>query len=50
MPILSEGDVIGCVVALASLGKERNTDMSVYDVETKLITTAAIFLGKQMES
>lgn len=50
MPILSEGDVIGCVVALSSLGKERGSDMSIYDVEAKLITTAAIFLGKQMES
>ena len=25
-------------------------DMSFYDTEAKLITTAAIFLGKQMES
>ena len=50
MPILSEGDVIGCVVSLSAVGKERDADHSFYDVETKLITTAAIFLGKQMES
>ena len=50
MPIITEGDVIGCVVALSLIGKERITDMSVYDTEAKLITTAAIFLGKQMES
>ena len=47
MPIISEGDVIGCVVALSQNGKERSGD---YDTEAKLITTAAIFLGKQMES
>ena len=50
MPIITEGDVIGCVVALSLVGKERTADMSVYDTEAKLITTAAIFLGKQMES
>ena len=50
MPIITEGDVIGCVVALSLAGKERTADMSVYDTEAKLITTAAIFLGKQMES
>ena len=50
MPIITEGDVIGCVVALSPVGKERSSDMSAYDTEAKLITTAAIFLGKQMES
>jgi AbrB family transcriptional regulator (stage V sporulation protein T) len=50
MPIITEGDVIGCVVALSPIGKERTADMTVYDTEAKLITTAAIFLGKQMES
>ena len=50
MPIITEGDVIGCVVALSSVGKERAGDSSAYDTETKLVTTAAIFLGKQMES
>ena len=50
MPIITEGDVIGCVVALSLMGKERVSDLNVYDTEAKLITTAAIFLGKQMES
>ena len=50
MPIITEGDVIGCVVALSLMGKERASDTSAYDTEAKLITTAAIFLGKQMES
>ena len=50
MPIITEGDVIGCVVALSLIGKERSADMSAYDTEAKLITTAASFLGKQMES
>lgn len=47
MPIITEGDVIGCVVALSQNGKDRSGD---YDTEAKLISTAAIFLGKQMES
>lgn len=50
MPIITEGgDVIGCVVALSLIGKERQGDPSS-DVESKLITTAAVFLGKQMEA
>ena len=48
MPIISEGDVIGCVVALSS--DERKKDATAADVETKLIMTAANFLGKQMEA
>jgi AbrB family transcriptional regulator (stage V sporulation protein T) len=48
MPIISEGDVIGCVVALSS--DERKKDATATDVETKLIMTAANFLGKQMEA
>lgn len=49
MPIISEGDVIGCVVSLQGeqVGKR---DSSSCEVESKLITTAANFLGKQMES
>ena len=50
MPIITEGDVIGCVVALSLMGKERTSDINAYDTEAKLITTAAIFLGKEMES
>ena len=49
MPIISEGDVIGCVVS----GISKDTDLSnriSSDVEIKLIQTAGMFLGKQMES
>ncbi len=48
MPIVSEGDVIGCVASLCAA--ERRKDAPAADVETKLIMTAANFLGKQMES
>lgn len=48
MPIISEGDVIGCAVSLCEEGKRREGAES--EVETKLITAAASFLGKQMES
>lgn len=48
MPIISEGDVIGCVVSLFEEGAKK--DAVSADVEVKLITTAASFLGKQMES
>ena len=48
MPIINEGDVIGCVAALHSAdGKGAD---AVGEVEQKLISTAANFLGKQMES
>ena len=50
MPIVSEGDVVGCVVSLADSNGERGRDAVSSDVETKLIMTAAGFLGKQMES
>ncbi len=45
MPIISEGDVIGAVASIFPEGVEKTPD----DVETKLIQTAAAFLGKQME-
>ncbi len=48
MPIISEGDVIGCVVALG--GGDKKKDAPSIDVEVKLVMTAANFLGKQMES
>ena len=44
MPILAEGDVVGCVASLT------DTDRSATDTEQKLIETAATFLGKQLES
>ena len=46
-PIFSEGDVIGCVVALTPTdGKTEGYDT---ETETKLVQTAAVFLGKQLE-
>lgn len=49
MPILSEGDVIGCVVSAKQYDAPQNDKISS-EVEAKLIQTAGIFLGKQMES
>ena len=48
-PIISEGDVIGCVVSASQQGSMLEDKISS-EVETKLMQTAAIFLGKQMES
>ena len=48
MPILSEGDVVGCVVSLGS--GETDKKLPAPDVETKLIQTAAGFLGRQLEN
>ena len=48
MPILSEGDVVGCVGSLG--GGEVDKKLPAQDVETKLIQTAALFLGRQLES
>jgi len=48
MPILSEGDIIGCVIS--GWQKEQSTkDKISDDIEAKLVQTAGIFLGKQME-
>ena len=46
MPIISEGDIVGIVAALA----QSDTDKAPEAVEQKLIQTAASFLGRQMES
>ena len=48
MPIISEGDVVGCVVSLRD--EESSRDRADEELEVKLIMTAAGFLGKQMES
>ncbi len=45
MPILSEGDIVGCVAALTPLEEDSVPDAVV----TKLIQTAAGFLGRQLE-
>ncbi len=45
VPILSGGDVLGCVVFLAADGADERTG----EVELTLAQTAAAFLGKHME-
>ena len=44
-PILSEGDVLGCVMFLSRPGAPEGTEL-----EFKLAQTVASFLGRQMES
>ena len=48
MPIISEGDVVGCVASLTETGKSRETVNG--EIESKLILTAAGFLGRQLEA
>lgn len=53
MPIISEGDIIGCVASVAAVGapgSDRPHELLGSEVESKLIQTAASFLGKQLES
>ena len=48
MPIISDGDITGCV---ASVITEDGASQTVSkEIETKLIQTAASFLGRQLES
>lgn len=49
MPIISEGDVVGCVVSARSAEADSG-DRLAFDIESKLIQTAANFLGRQLES
>ncbi len=49
MPIISEGDVVGCVVSAKPLEGD-GTDRLAFDIEAKLIQTAAGFLGRQLET
>lgn len=46
MPIVSDGDIIGCVASLYSEDGKKMDDIP----EAKLIQTAASFLGKQTEA
>ncbi len=48
MPIISEGDIVGCVVSVADKTQERVGELHI-DVECKLVQTAASFLGRQLE-
>lgn len=50
MPIISEGDVVGCVASLADINSDRTRENIAADMESKLIMTAAGFLGRQLES
>ena len=45
MPIISEGDIAGCVVSVCDTPGSDRRDMPAAEVETKLILTAAGFLG-----
>jgi len=46
MPIVSEGDIIGCVAALSAGDAEKAPE----ETEIKLVQTAANFLGKHIEA
>lgn len=46
MPIVSDGDVVGCVVSLTVKGESVQNK----DTEEKLIESAASFLGRQLEA
>lgn len=48
MPIISDGDIAGCVASVILSGDPSRSVSR--DIETKLIQTAAGFLGKQLES
>ena len=47
MPIITEGDITGCVVSVTSAEGHNSLNR---EIETKLIQTAAGFLGKQLDS
>lgn len=49
MPIISEGDIVGCVASLHPT-EGIAAPAVTKDVEIKLIQTAASFLGKQLEA
>lgn len=48
MPIVDSGDIIGCVASLKSLDGYGRATLSA-ETENRLVTTAASFLGKQIE-
>ncbi|MBE6541994.1 MAG: AbrB/MazE/SpoVT family DNA-binding domain-containing protein [Ruminococcaceae bacterium] len=49
MPIITEGDIAGCVASLKPADGDKTTSIAP-ELEAKLIQTAAGFLGKQLES
>jgi len=46
MPIITEGDITGCVASVRLTDGDRVSR----EIEVKLIQTAALFLGRQLES
>ena len=49
MPILSDGDIVGCVASLTPTDGSDEMTPHGHEVESKLVLTAAGFLGKQLE-
>ena len=49
MPIISEGDVVGCVASVTDQPQSPHREIPGGEVETKLVLTAAGFLGRQIE-
>ena len=49
MPIIANGDIVGCVISGWPTAT-ATTNKIADEIEQKLIQTAAIFLGKQMQS
>ena len=49
MPIISGGDIIGCVASVSEQNAAPRRDAPTGEVEQKLIITAAGFLGRQLE-
>ena len=49
MPIISEGDIAGCVASVSEQPSSSRASTPDGEVETKLILTAAGFLGRQIE-
>ena len=50
MPIISEGDIVGCVASVTDQPRDARKDSPSAEVESKLILTAAGFLGRQLEN
>ena len=48
MPIISSGDIIGIVASLKTLDGYGKNNLSA-EVENRLVSTAAGFLGRQLE-
>ena len=46
MPIVSDGDIIGCVVSLVEKGEQAKNP----ETEAKLVESAASFFGRQLEA